>query len=99
MLLVLIQAFLQRKINKLQAELGREIHRVYGIEVSFVKPRAFILIGKKDGWSKYKLEALRELNFALHGVEILTYTDLLQRGGQIAEMYKKEVVESEVISF
>jgi hypothetical protein len=80
------------QIARLQTELGREIHRVYGIEVSFVKPRGFILIGKKDGWDKYKLEALRELNFALHGVEVLTYSDLLQRGQQIAQMYKEEAI-------
>ncbi len=76
------------EIDRLQSELQREILRVYGITVSFVKPRGFILIGKKDGWDRFKLEALRKLNYSMHGVEVLTYTDLLQRGQEIADMYK-----------
>lgn len=78
------------EIDRLQTELEREIRRVYGITVSFVKPRGFILIGKKDGWNEFKKGALRKLNYALHGVEVLTYTDLLQRGAEVAKMYKKE---------
>lgn len=76
-------------IGRLQAELEREIHRVYGLTVSFVKPRGFILIGKKDGWDVYKKGALRKLNFHLHGIEVLTYTDLAERGRAIAQMYEE----------
>jgi hypothetical protein len=75
-------------IDRTQSELQREILRVYSVNVSFVKPRGFILIGKKDGWDKFKLEAFRRLNYSMHGIEVITYTDLLQRGKDIADMYK-----------
>lgn len=78
------------EIDRLQTELEREILRVYNIAISFVKPRGFILIGTKDGWDKFKMGALRKLNFALHGIEVLTYTDLIQRGSEIAQIYKQE---------
>jgi len=82
------------EIDRLQGELKREIKRVYRLDVSFVKPRGFILIGQKDGWDEFKKEALRKLNFAMHGVEVLTYTDLLYRGEELIQMYKnKEEVE------
>ena len=77
-------------INRLQSELEREIERVYGIKVSFVKPRGFVLIGDTSSWNKWQHMALRELNFHLHGVEVITYTDLLHRGSEIARMYKPE---------
>jgi hypothetical protein len=79
------------EIDRLQLELEREIKRVYSIPVSFVKPRGFILIGKKDGWDQFKRDGLRKLNFALHGLEVVTYSDLLQRGTEIAQMYKNEL--------
>ncbi len=75
-------------IDRLQTELEKEIRRVYGFSVSFVKPRGFILVGRKDGWNEFKKEALRNLNYSLHGIEVLTYTDLMQRGNEIAKMYK-----------
>jgi|GEM_PF-1350021 len=83
------------EIDRLQLELEREIERVYGVTVSFVKPRGTILIGKKDGWNKFKKAGLRKLNFALHGIEVITYTDLLQRGSEIANMYKEEIPPEE----
>lgn len=83
------------EVDRLQLELEREIGRVYGLNVSFVKPRGFILIGKKDSWDKFERGALRKLNFALHGIEVITYSDLYQRGSEIAKMYKQEVVTHE----
>jgi hypothetical protein len=79
------------EIDRLQLELEREIKRMYDITVSFVKPRGFILIGMKEGWDQFKRDALRKLNFALHGIEVVTYTDLVQRGTEIAQMYKNEL--------
>jgi len=73
-------------IQRLQLELEREIYRVYEIAASFVKPRGFILIGKKDGWSDNKKAALRKLNFHLHGIEVLTYSDLMERGKAIVKI-------------
>jgi len=74
-------------IDRLQSELKREIKRVYKLDVSCVKPRGFILIGKKDGWDDFKREALRKLNFALHGIEVITYSDILQRSQEIVNMF------------
>lgn len=84
-------------IERNQDALEKEILRVYKIRVSCVKPRGFILIGKKTGWDEFKRAGLRRLNAALHGVEVLTYTDLLQRGKEIAEMYRHEAEEAKPV--
>lgn len=78
-------------IERLQLELSRAIKREYGWDVFVIKPRAFIVTGVKDGWSVIKKEALRKLNFALHGIEVLTYTDLIQRGVEIIQRYTKKL--------
>jgi hypothetical protein len=82
-------------IERFQDALEKEILRVYGVKASCVKPRAFILIGSKVGWDEYKRSGLRRLNSSLHGIEVLTYSDLIQRGKEIAEMYKQEAVSQE----
>ena len=64
--------------NRFQIE--RAINNRYRNEMSMLKPKAFILIGQNDGWEPEKKEGLRKLNHALHGIEILTYTELVQRG-------------------
>jgi hypothetical protein len=61
------------------------------LSIHAIKPRAFILIGKKDEWSPKKVMALRNLNFSLHGIEVITYSDLLVRGQAIIEMYTKKM--------
>lgn len=79
------------EVGRLQLELEREIERVYKIKVSLVRPRGFVLIGESDKWDAFKRDAFRNLNFSLHGVEVLTYSDLLKRGSAIAQMYKSEI--------
>ncbi|OGE80973.1 MAG: hypothetical protein A3E98_03080 [Candidatus Doudnabacteria bacterium RIFCSPHIGHO2_12_FULL_48_11] len=68
------------EIDRQRFEIQNEIKRVYEKECLMLKPRAFILIGQSKGWNVYKKEALRKLNHSLHGIEILTYSDLLDRG-------------------
>lgn len=68
-------------------ELQDIIKREYGVDISIIKPRAFILIGNRELWSKEKKEALRKMNHSLHGIEIITYFDLLQRGTEITNMF------------
>jgi len=68
------------EIDRQRLEIEREIKRVYGRDCSMLKPRAFILIGENKNWISFVKEALRKLNHSLHGIEILTYTDLLNRG-------------------
>lgn len=70
-----------------------EIHQLEiekNLKISIIKPRAYILIGISKGWDGTKKEALRKLNFALHGIEVITYTQLLERGKLILGMYDKE---------
>ena len=73
-----------------QLEIAQYIEREYVDQLGkifSIKPRAYILIGKKDGWTPSKIEALRKLNYSLHGIEVLAYTDIYLRGKQIIEMY------------
>ena len=73
---------LKEKINKkYAAKLGREI--------SVVRPRAFILIGQEGNWDDSDREACRKLNHTLHGIEVITYTDLLRRGQYIIDLYSR----------
>jgi len=68
------------EIDRLRLEIEKNIKTEYKREVSLLKPRAFILIGNSECWDSVKKEALRKLNHSLHGIEVLTYFDLLQRG-------------------
>lgn len=73
------------ELNQLQ--LKELILDKYKLDLSVIKPRAFILIGNSGGWSKKQRESLRKLNYSLHGVEVLTYYDLLQRASMLVSMY------------
>lgn len=74
-----------------QLVLKQEIERIYTLRISTIKPRAMILIGSYDGWSEEKREGLRKLNYALHGVEILTYSNLQTRAEMLIQIYDKEL--------
>ncbi len=76
---------------ELEKRIRRAYHNQFGSGIFSIKPRAFILIGTKDAWDEDKIEALRKLNYSLHGIEVLTYTDLLARGQQIIDMYTKNI--------
>ncbi|MFA6039348.1 MAG: Shedu anti-phage system protein SduA domain-containing protein [Candidatus Peribacteraceae bacterium] len=68
------------EIDRQVLEIEKQIKKSYGIEVSLLKPRAFILIGNSSTWKVEKKEGLRRLNHTLHGIEILTYAELIRRG-------------------
>ncbi len=72
---------------ELKERINREYDRVYESRIYTIKPRAFILIGKSNNWTSEEKEAFRKLNYSLHGIEILTYTDLYSRGERIVQMY------------
>lgn len=82
----------QMELNQLV--LRERINEKYGdklgIDIYTIKPRSYILIGQSERWKKSKIEALRKLNYSLHGIEVLTYTDLLQRGNNIISLYTKK---------
>jgi len=70
------------EIDRLSLEIEKNIKIEYGYEISLLKPRAYILIGDSSDWDGGKKEGLRKMNHALHGIEVLTYKDLLDRGNQ-----------------
>lgn len=70
-----------------QLEIAMRISRSSEYQFTTIKPRAFILIGQSKEWPLEKREALRKLNFALHGIEVLTYTELYSRGENLIKMF------------
>uniref|UniRef100_UPI000A9E743B Shedu anti-phage system protein SduA domain-containing protein n=1 Tax=Microcystis aeruginosa TaxID=1126 RepID=UPI000A9E743B len=74
-----------------QLEIKRNLDRSYckehNIDIFSIKPRAYIVIGNKKDWDEFKTEALRKLNYSLHGIEVLTYSDLQTRGQNIINLY------------
>ena len=79
----------QMAINQLL--LSQKITRAYSERLSgsvtVLRPRAFILIGNESGWTASHREAYRSLNYSLHGIEGITYDELLRRGEQIIGLY------------
>lgn len=69
----------------------RDIQEIYSIEVNALKPRAIILIGKSENWKRLQKVALREINNRLNQIEIITYTDLLQRSKNILKIYSNRL--------
>lgn len=70
------------EIDRLRLEIERHLKTQYEYKISLLKPRAYILIGNSASWADDKKEGLRKMNHALHGIEVLTYKDLLDRGNQ-----------------
>ena len=68
------------EIDRLRLEIEREVNTNYGYSIKLLKPRSYILIGNSTDWDGGKREGLRKMNHALHGIEVLTYKDLLDRG-------------------
>lgn len=68
------------EIERLRLEIEKNIRDVYNLEFSLLKPRAFVLIGESANWDLPKKEGLRKLNNSLHGIEVITYSDLVNRG-------------------
>ena len=77
------QLFLKDRINE---KYGEE----YPIPIQLIKPRAFILIGNSAEWNRRQKEAFRTLNYSLHGIKVLTYTDLIRWGESIILMLSKK---------
>lgn len=76
------QLSLQKKINRKYAnQLDKEIN--------VIKPRAFILIGLEDDWDDDTKEAFRKLNHTLHGIEVISYTEIVKRGEYIINLYSE----------
>ena len=80
----------QMELNQLQLKerITEEYGDLYNTTIFTIKPRAYILIGQSDDWSTGKKQAFRKLNYALHGIEVLTYTDLIIRGKSVISLVK-----------
>lgn len=57
--------------------------------INVLKPRAKIVIGKSSDLNGKEKEALRKLNDTLHGIEVLTYTEISQRAKKLVDNYDK----------
>lgn len=79
------------EIDRMRREIEANIFASYGKRLSFIKPRAYILIGNSSGWSQIKKDGLRKMNHALHGIEIVTYKDLLDRGNQTIQLLLENI--------
>jgi hypothetical protein len=75
---------------EIKQKLERTYCKQYKIEIFSIKPRAYIVIGTKTDWDENQKEALRKLNYSLHGIEVLTYSDLQLRGENIMKLYVDE---------
>ena len=72
-------------IERLRLEIEKEIKVNTGRDVLLLKPRAYILTGNSEKWLPVKKEGLRKLNSILHGIEVITYHDLMLRAKRIIE--------------
>lgn len=59
-----------------------------GVRLFVVRPRAFILIGNTETWAGDQMEGLRKLNHSLHGIEVVPYNHLVQRGERLISLYQ-----------
>jgi len=84
----------QIELNQLQ--LMQKINEIYGEKyksaIFTIKPRGFILVGESNVWKDMDKKAFRKLNYSLHGIEVLTYTDLYNRGEKIIRLYTDKIV-------
>ena len=70
------------EIDRLKFEIEKSVKRNYGYDINLLKPHAYILIGDSSLWDEEKKEGLRKMNHYLHGIDVLTYKDLMDRGSQ-----------------
>lgn len=73
------------EIERQRLEIEKNIKISTGRDILLLKPRAFILTGNSKDWAGDKKEALRKLNSVLHGIEVITYYDLVLRAERIIE--------------
>lgn len=61
-----------------------------GDDLDVLKPRVKIVMGRSLGLTFDEKKALRLLNASLHGIEIITYDEILSRAEKIIEIYDSE---------
>ena len=60
------------------------------LKVKTIKPRAILVIGASDEWNDDMWEAFRRLNYSLHEIEVITYSQVLQYGNRLLEIYSRK---------
>ena len=79
--------------EKFRYQLEEDMHEARSEESdrrrTVVRPRGFILIGRDANWDERGRVDFRNLNSALHGVEVLTYDELLRRGRKVVDLYSE----------
>lgn len=58
-------------------------------EITVLKPRIKIIAGSSLGFNPKQKQALRLLNNGLHGIEIITYDQIIARSEKLLQLYSK----------
>lgn len=69
-------------------ELTERVQDNYGLDIAFVRPRAYVVIGNDADWTAPERRAFRTLRMTLHSIEVLTYTDICRRAEAILNLLK-----------
>lgn len=75
-------------------ELKEKIEEAIGTELSIVRPRAFVIIGDDEEWDAPTKRAFRNLRSTLHGIEVLTYSDIVRRASALIRLLEDTDEES-----
>lgn len=67
-------------------KLKEKMSDALGVDLVFVRPRAFVIIGLDEGWSDKQRRSFRNLQSSLHGIEVLTYNDIQRRAEAIVKL-------------
>lgn len=78
------------EIEKNHYQIQERIKEICKLDLLVIRPRIYIIIGNSNHWDNVWKRALRKLNYSLHGIEVLTYSDLKNRGEQIIKMYENK---------
>lgn len=73
--------------REVSERLNDEFESAMGHRLKTVRPRAFILVGRSDDMPSPMKEGFRKLNYTLHGIEVLTYSDLITRAEALIGLY------------
>ncbi|HMQ11628.1 MAG TPA: DUF4263 domain-containing protein [Oligoflexia bacterium] len=79
----------EMELNQLRIaqNIGRKYKDNLEAGIHVVKPRGFILIGKTDDWGEVEREAFRKLNYSLHGIQVISYTELTKKVEKLISLY------------
>lgn len=64
-------------------------------EIVAYHPRATIVMGRSDSWGDEELRGLHGLNARLHGIQVITYDQLLSQAKQVLTLTEQEIPSSD----